>query len=462
MEDELYLENIDEFVTDQNRIVTYKWLSYTLGVHVNQAKQMLYDYVERKRKENSGAQLHVTYLVAGNLIQNGYVCHKVAVVREDKLEAMKSKLATIASVHVYSIQKALLKDSGPLYNTDYDIVKTNLHNCSKFSAIQCAAAVPRTAAEVSQAQTSVQAGSQAQSDTNAVSVPAINSHGPSTAKQTSQQPKGIMGMFAAKAAASKPQDTNKETKAEAKEAPGVSAVSSKPPAKSSIMNNFFGKAAMNKLKVNSVPEQPKEEKEVVKPSVPVAEPESSPNTVVEKPGRKTESARIQKNKKSKMKRVDKSDNEEERDPENLKKKRKRIKQLQSDSSDEEDVPPSPTPEEEKAPSPPLVPALKNELEPASTEVLAGGRKRKRKRVLKSKMFIDEEEGCMVTEKVYESESCTDSEDDFTKSKPLAALKQPVLPMKKEPKEERKNLKKGATTTNRANKQVSIMGFFPKK
>ncbi|KFQ65268.1 DNA polymerase delta subunit 3, partial [Pelecanus crispus] len=442
--------------------VTYKWLSYTLGVHVNQAKQMLYDYVERKRKENSGAQLHVTYLVAGNLMQNGHICHKVAVVREDKLEAMKSKLATIASVHVYSIQKALLKDSGPLYNTDYDIVKTNLHNCSKFSAIQCAAAVPRTSAEVSQAQTSLQAGSQTQSDTNAVSVPVVNGHSPSSTKQPSQQPKGIMGMFAAKAA-SKPQDTNKETKAEAKEAPGVSAVSSKPPAKSNIMNNFFGKAAMNKLKVNSVPEQPKEEKEVVKPSVPVAEPESSPNTVVEKPGKKTESARIQqKDKKSKMKRVDKSDNEEERDPENLKKKRKRIKQLQSDSSDEEDVAPSPTPEEEKAPSPPPVPALKTELEPASTEVSAGGRKRKRKRVLKSKMFIDEEEGCMVTEKVYESESCTDSEDDFAKSKPPAPHKQPALPLKKEPKEERKNLKKGAATANRANKQVSIMGFFQKK
>ncbi|CAM9577746.1 unnamed protein product [Bubo scandiacus] len=463
MEDELYLENIDEFVTDQNRIVTYKWLSYTLGVHVNQAKQMLYDYVERKRKENSGAQLHVTYLVAGNLIQNGHVCHKVAVVREDKLEAMKSKLATIASVHVYSIQKALLKDSGPLYNTDYDIVKTNLHNCSKFSAIQCAAAVPRTPAEVSQAQTSAQAGSQTPSDTNGVTIPVVNGHGPSTAKQTSQQPKGIMGMFAAKAA-SKPQDTNKETKAEAKEAPGVSAVSSKPPPKGNIINNFFGKAAMNKLKVNSVPEQPKEEKEVVKPSVPVAEPESSPNTVVEKPGKKTESVRIQqKDKKSKTKRVDKSDNEEERDPENLKKKRKRIKQLQSDSSDEEvDVLPSPTPEEEKAPSPPPVPALKTELEPASTEVSAGGRKRKRKRVLKSKMFIDEEEGCMVTEKVYESESCTDSEDDFAKSKPPAAHKQPALPMKKEPKEERKNLKKGAAIANRANKQVSIVGFFQKK
>ncbi|NXI51153.1 DPOD3 polymerase, partial [Chloroceryle aenea] len=373
--------------------VTYRWLSYTLGVHVNQAKQMLYDYVERKRKENSGAQLHVTYLVAGNLMQNGHMCHKVAVVREDKLEAMKSKLATIASVHVYSIQKALLKDSGPLYNTDYDIIKTNLQNCSKFSAIHCAAAVPRMPAEVSQAQTSVQAGSQTPSDTNTVTVPAVNGHCPSTAKQTSQQPKGIMGMFMAKAA-SKPQDTNKEAKAEVKEAPSVSAVSSKLPAKGNIMNNFFGKAAMNKLKVNSVPEQPKEEK-VVKPLVSVAEPVLPSNSAVEKPGKKTESARIQqKDRKSKMKRVDKSDNEEERDPENLKKKRKRIKQLQSDSSDEEDIPLPPTPEEEKAPSPPPAPALKTELEPASTEVSAGGRKRKRKRVLKSKMFIDEEEDCM--------------------------------------------------------------------
>ncbi|NWW09924.1 DPOD3 polymerase, partial [Oreocharis arfaki] len=354
--------------------------------------RMLYEYVERKRKENSGAQLHVTYLVAGNLLQNGHVCHKVAVVREDKLEAMKSKLSTIASVHVYSIQKALLKDSSPLYNTDYDIVKTNLQHCSKFSAIRCAAAVPRAPPDPPRAPAAAQSP-QRQRDPDAAG--AVNGHGPPAAKAPPQQHKGIMGMFAAKAAA-KPQDTPKEAKAEAKEAPGVSAASSKPPTKSNIMNNFFGKAAMNKLKVNSVPEQPKEEKEVVKPSVAAAEPESSPNSVAEKPGKKTECARIQqKDKKSKTKRADRSDEEEERDPENVKKKRKRIKQLQSDSSDEEaDVPPSPTPEEERAPSPPPAPALKTELEPASTEGSAGGRKRKRKRVLKSKMFIDEEEGCM--------------------------------------------------------------------
>ncbi|KFQ29793.1 DNA polymerase delta subunit 3, partial [Merops nubicus] len=431
--------------------VTYKWLSYTLGVHVNQAKQMLYDYVERKRKENSGAQLHVTYLVAGNLVQNGHMCHKVAVVREDKLEAMKSKLATLASVHVYSIQKALLKDSGPLYNTDYDIIKSNLHNCTNFDALTFLfepqnSSVERVGRDLWRSSPPTPLLQQASHS----KVPRITSRqvwdlsraGDSTASLGSllqAQPPSHQRSFSSCSA------------------------SSKPPAKGNIMNNFFGKAAMNKLKVNSVPEQPKEEKEVVKPSVPVAEPESSSNSVAEKPGKKAESVRIQqKDKKSKMKRMDKSDNEEERDPESQKKKRKRIKQLESDSSDEEGVPPPPTPEEEKAPSPPPAPALKTELEPVATEVSAGGRKRKRKRVLKSKMFIDEEEGCMVTEKVYESESCTDSEDDFAKSKPPAPHKQPPLPVKKEPKEERKNLKKGAAAANRANKQVSIMGFFQKK
>ncbi|XP_074917931.1 DNA polymerase delta subunit 3 isoform X1 [Chelonoidis abingdonii] len=392
---------------------------------------MLYDYVERKRKENSGAQLHVTYLVAGNLIQNGHICHKVAVVREDKLEAMKSKLATIASVHVYSIQKAMLKDSGPLYNTDYDIVKTNLQNCSKFSAIQCAAAVTRTSAEVSQVQTSAEADSQTPNDTHAVNVPTINGHVSLTAKQPSPQPKGIMGLFATKSA-SKSQDTNKETKPESKETTIATTVSSKVSPKGSAMSNFFGKAAMNKLKVSSECEQPKEEKTVAKPSVSVMEPKSPPSAAVEKPGKKMEPVKIQqKDKRSRAKRMAISDNEEKED-ENLKKKRRRIKRPQSDSSEDEDVSVSPTPQEAKPHLPSPEPALKIELEPAPTEASTGGMKRKRKRVLKSKTFVDDE-GCMVTEKVYESESCTDGEEEFFKSKLPAAHNQSTAAVKKEPR-----------------------------
>ncbi|XP_016361553.1 DNA polymerase delta subunit 3-like [Sinocyclocheilus anshuiensis] len=84
--DDLYLDNIDEFVNDQNKIVTYKWLSLTLGVHVNTAKQMLYHYLQQKRNESSGTPLHATYLVSGKCVENGSTCHKVSVVREDKLD----------------------------------------------------------------------------------------------------------------------------------------------------------------------------------------------------------------------------------------------------------------------------------------------------------------------------------------------------------------------------------------
>lgn len=36
------------------------------------------------------------------------------------------------SVHVYSLQRAELKDSAPLYSTDYDALKENMKNCNKY------------------------------------------------------------------------------------------------------------------------------------------------------------------------------------------------------------------------------------------------------------------------------------------------------------------------------------------
>ncbi|XP_035948055.1 DNA polymerase delta subunit 3 isoform X1 [Halichoerus grypus] len=464
MADQLYLENIDEFVTDQNKIVTYKWLSYTLGVHVNQAKQMLYDYVERKRKENSGAQLHVTYLVSGSLIQNGHSCHKVAVVREDKLEAVKSKLAVTASIHVYSIQKAMLKDSGPLFNTDYDILKSNLQNCSKFSAIQCAAAVPRAAAESSSSEKFEQSNLQVSSETPANNELTTNGHSLPTSKQIFQQPKGIMGMFASKAA-SKTQDVNKETKTETKEVTNVSSTGNKAPGKGNVMSNFFGKAAMNKLKVNLDSEQAvKEEKIVEQPPVSVTEPNLAAPTGLKKSSKKAEPVKMQQKEKKRGKRVELSD-DETKETENMKKKRRRIKLPESDSSEDEVIPDSPGDYEAESPSPPPPPSpppepLPNtEPEPPSIKS-SSGEKRKRKRVLKSKTFVDEE-GCIVTEKVYESESCTDSEEEL-KMKTSSVHRPSTMTVKKEPKEERKGPKKGTAALGKANRQVSITGFFQRK
>ncbi|XP_055971887.1 DNA polymerase delta subunit 3 isoform X1 [Sorex fumeus] len=458
MADQLYLENIDEFVTDQNKIVTYKWLSYTLGVHVNQAKQMLYDYVERKRKENSGAQLHVTYLVSGSLVQNGHSCHKVAVVREENLEAVKSKLSVTASVHVYSIQKAMLKDSGPLFNTDYDILKSNLQNCSKYSAIQCAAAVLRAPAESSPSETFEQSD-QVSSETQAT-----NGHGPPPAKQASQQPKGIMGMFAAKAA-SKSQDINKETKTEAKEVTSASSTANKAPGKVNVMSNFFGKAAMSKLKVSLDSEQAvKEEKIADPPPESVPEPKLAAPAGLKKPGRKAEPVTMLQKEKKRGKRMELSD-DEKKEAENMKKKRRRIKLPETDSSEDEVIPDSPRPYEAQSPSPPPAspppePVRKAEPEAPAIKSSSGESRRKRRRVLKSKTFVDEE-GCIVTEKVYESESCTDSEEELkTKTGPLH--RPLALTVKKEPKEERKGPKKGTGALGKANRQAPITGFFQKK
>ncbi|XP_029139883.1 DNA polymerase delta subunit 3 [Protobothrops mucrosquamatus] len=458
MEDELYLENIDEFVTDQNRVVTYKWLSFTLGVHVNQAKQMLYDYIERKRKENAGAQLHVTYLLAGNLVQNGHTYHKVAVVKEDKLEAMKAKLSTVASVHVYSIQKALLRDSSPLFNTDYDILKTNLQNCSKFSAICCAAAVPRPVAEDSQAETPAQGPPQPPPTTKGPDAPVLNGQAPGTSsKQPTQPAKGILGMFAAKPAP-RPKNGHKEAHLDVKETPGASTTNSKAPAKGNTLNNFFGKAAISAGKASPEPEQQKEERSVAKPAVPSTDSKSPPSH--EKPSKEAEPARGQPREKRRAKRADMEEEEEEEEEKGagrLKKKRRRIKPPRSDSSsDEEGAPSSPAASEDSPPEP----AQKPQPQPAPAPASVGEKKRKRKRVLKSRTFVDDE-GCIVTEKAYESESCTESEEDL-RTKAGTARKAPPAAAKKDPKEEKRSTKKGGLVPAKLNKQASIMGFFQKK
>ncbi|KAM3933215.1 DNA polymerase delta subunit 3 [Leptodactylus fuscus] len=398
---------------------------------------MLYDYVTRKRKENQSAQVHVTYLVSGMCLQDGHPYHKVAVVREEKLEATKSKLSMVASVHVYSIQKATLKDSAPLYSNDYDITKNNLQNCNKFSAIQCPAAVPRSPEEIAQLQRSHQSEEQP-----ITSTPAINGRTtPPAAKPAPQQPKGIMGMFSRPA--SKSQEAQKDTKAEAKEA-AVPETSSKQSAKSSAMNNFFGKAALNKVKESTSAKEALKEETAL-------QTQASPPQVKEKESEPPKAAAA--NKKSKSRRANMSDSEEE--PDKLVKKRRRIKKPQPDSSDDEDA--GPVPQEVKTPPPPPPePVVKMETEP-EPQTQSGEKRRKRKRVLKSKTFLDEE-GCMVTEKVYESESCTDSGEEFTTSKPSA---KPSTASKPETKAETKTAKKTAAAS-KGTKQASIMGFFQKK
>ncbi|XP_034412396.1 DNA polymerase delta subunit 3 isoform X2 [Cyclopterus lumpus] len=440
--DELYLDNIDEYVNDQDKIVTYKWLSLTLGVHVNTAKQMLFHYLDHKRKESS-AQLNATYLVSGKFVDNGQTCHKVSVVKEDKLEDFKSKMSLIVSVHVYSVQKALLKDSGPLYSVDYDAVKDNMKNCSRYSAIRCASAVPVCSPELQQTREIQQSPTPEPENKK----PGMNGEANLASKPSTKPQRGIMGMFANKSAP-KNQDGGKDVKPEQKEdAPVVDLHKGKPDVKANPMTNFFGSQAAKKV-VKTVEEAAQSSFSAERQRQ-TSPPEEKPAAAVELP------KDTKKDSRSKTKRLVDSDSEEEKMD---KKKRRRIKKPEPDSSDEDVIPDSPQRMETREPSW----SPKKKVESVShSHGNSEMKTRKRRRVLKSRTFLDDE-GCIVTEKGYESESYSEAEDDVQAAK--RAPRNPVaakLSSSTKPDEKRSH-KKTSANANKGTKQASIMGFFQKK
>lgn len=132
LEDNSYLESIEEYVQDEDRIVTYKWLSRKLDVPVNAAKRMLYEYAVKCKDADP---IHVTYFVSGIAGSNGDTHHELCIVNESSLEETKQRFSQLFSIHVYSVQKAYLKDSGVLFAADYDVAKEHIGDYSKWSTI---------------------------------------------------------------------------------------------------------------------------------------------------------------------------------------------------------------------------------------------------------------------------------------------------------------------------------------
>uniref|UniRef100_A0A8C2DBM7 DNA polymerase delta subunit 3 n=1 Tax=Cyprinus carpio TaxID=7962 RepID=A0A8C2DBM7_CYPCA len=427
--DDLYLDNIDEFVNDQNKIVTYKWLSLTLGVHVNTAKQMLYHYLQQKRNESSGTPLHATYLVSGKCVENGSTLNV--------FHSVKAKMDVTISVHVYSVQRAELKDSSPLYSTDYDAVKENLKNCNKYSAIRCAAAVPLSSSELQRAQETALVPPVEKE----ISKPGFNENTSATSKPSAKQPAGIMGMFASKNA-SKSQESSKEVKTEQKEDSSLVETSkSKTASKANPMSNFFGKSADEKPNKSIKEEMDSSSTASATASLKQSQTSSKSETdVKEEQSKVSKALKVEsKDTRSKTKRPEVVDSDDEK-MESQQKKRRRIKKPQPDSSDEEG---------------------RKEIGEKKRHESSEVKRRKRRRVLKSNTFVDED-GAFVTEKGYVSESYSESEEEpesNSQAKDSSSLKQSFGKREEEKKE--KSQKK-TSAAKKPTKQPSIMGFFQKK
>ncbi|XP_043585559.1 DNA polymerase delta subunit 3-like [Bombus pyrosoma] len=117
-----YLETVAEYIFDNDKLVTYKWLSKELEVHVNVAKQILWEFWQRYKKEKD---FNCTFLLIGILHDGGM---RVEIVREKDLLTAKEKYSKIISEHIYSLQKVL---------PEIQLLGLTENGDIKFSAIKC-------------------------------------------------------------------------------------------------------------------------------------------------------------------------------------------------------------------------------------------------------------------------------------------------------------------------------------
>lgn len=133
----LLLENIEEYVMEQKKVVTYKWLSRTFSLNVNQAKQLLAIF-HMKHKNMKHKSIQGVYYVSGmRTNSDGAKTHQICIVTEDLLEATKSQLDPITSIHLYSVQKGKPKETAPIYNVDFEQLKKKVYETTEFSMLRC-------------------------------------------------------------------------------------------------------------------------------------------------------------------------------------------------------------------------------------------------------------------------------------------------------------------------------------
>ncbi|KAK3860423.1 hypothetical protein Pcinc_033530 [Petrolisthes cinctipes] len=513
--DSMYLDNLDESVNDERKIVTYKWLSLTVGVHTNVAKQMLYQFVQKQRRKDCH-DLTVTYIVSGVVAgQAGQPdTVKVAVVPEDALAAVKSEMKEVVSVHVYSVQRVRLNDLSLLYSSHYDTVKEHINDINKYSGIKCTSAGLRSSADLeklkkgsayqppvepprpeSKYKPQVKKEPLAQDNKP---VQSVNKVGSKTSGGKNNQ---IASMFAqqAKKVVKKEKSEDKdesakpkeETKSQAKNKRDISSFLSKGPStkkQQPVKETKVESASSCPKKTNASPRKSPARDSVKEDIIEVEVEEKEVKMQVDSPVKKQ-----QKQSKIKAKKTNQTNKRKKEAEDESKTKRKRIMQLSdSESSDDEEEDAeaakwaalSPTPPASSPPATLDTARIESDSEeeiPPTPQEDKNGRARKRKLV--NKTFTDED-GYLVTKKEYEyvddsgeedaadtttttttSESPGVSQSSSTSATKTSPKKTPVSPQKKTKDSPKK--KTGAKSSKKSHaqdtkKQSKIMSFFSKK
>lgn len=418
-----YLEIVSGYIFDNDKIVTYKWLSKELQVHVNVAKQILWEFWQKYKDEKD---LDCTVLLMGILEDDGM---RVEVVKQKDLDAAKKRYKQVISEHVYSLQKVLseiqllgVADNGDVKYSAINSIENNVRSNEEVHKL-CWGATANQVPPVSKAQEVVKEKVASPEDKNEDKKKSVdkkgfnNLFGKTVGKQKSSAPSvdKIEAEFS-----NQKKETSKNTAQGSKKAQqkgglssflqqGKNQTSTDSSQKRKIVNSSESNRTTDSSEKNGTASLNREEKI---PEEPVKDANKAKNACGKKRNRSQE-------------------------VNTAAKRRKRIA-IQSESSESgsdqekegEVVEPSPSPERvspprERSPLPPM------------HKVEFGRRK-----VLKLVDKTFEEDGFLVTKKIHVYESCSEEEAE------------------PEPQAKKSKIEPGPKTKKNT-KQTSLMNFFKK-
>ncbi|KAI0444307.1 DNA polymerase subunit Cdc27 [Xylaria telfairii] len=452
MED--YKQYLAQKLLTEDQLVTYRLLSRALGVHVNLAKEMLYDFHKWQNDKRPGS-LHATYLVYGIKSRpaqpDGDVemtdsqmsedvdapfsdlvpAYTLSLVRQEQLEETLSQYTEVASIHVYSLAPHPLKDLQLLTDTARQVLGlSKVDSASKLSTLYGTIANPNVRRRERRRGPVPVVQAPALAPKPEPKLPAKQEAKPAAAPTVKEEPKGSSKFAAASALAKKPTPAPLKRQA------------------SSGIGQMFAKAA-------------------AKPKTPAAKASDSPATSTAASGAEDNQGtaalsddgeddaepmegvkqedngarQARKDRQAELRRMMEESDEEEEEEE--REKSPEEEEEEEDPMDEE--PPQPEPEPE--------PKAEEPAEVVSSA--SGGRRRGRRRVTRKKQVMDEK-GYLVTIQEQGWESFSEDEAPPPPPKPK---QQPVVKSEPAAKPKKGEPKKGAAAKGA---QGNIMSFFSKK
>ncbi|XP_019863814.1 PREDICTED: DNA polymerase delta subunit 3-like [Amphimedon queenslandica] len=425
----VYMDRLDEWIQDEGKIVTYKWLSRTLSLSVTSAKQILSSYVEKckEKTDPDDAAIHVFYTLTGQDKDTSGIM--VLLVDEEDREKYESQLQAVYNVAVYSVQKSKPKDTAALYNSDRQCMLDHLSSYSQWNLIKCPNMATRPINNTTPTTTTIEAA-----DHSTSSVCHFAS------KPTKRKPinKDSVTSFFGKA---QKQQTGTSKSSSSNEKENSPIMRKKESITSSVKRS--SDTTLQAKPSNGPP--PLIKKELVEEEEALLDKEQDNSTSAQAPIESEHIRMVKKEGKiedSEGPKAKRKPTKKVLDPKpkatQSKRKRKRIQNMSSDESDSE-----PDQQQKSLPATSITDRTESSS-PASSAT----KKRKRVKKLVTKMFV-EEDGSMVTEKHWEEVS-TDASDE---EKPTLPTPSPMVASSKMAGSSTGKKKKGT--------QASLMSFFGK-